>query len=343
LEFISSERRELSILDKADNFVNELIKSIAACMAAAIVLCAIHAGHLRADDDPKALQVIFPDRVNSIEFGEPLFLPIALINPSEADLLAPYLSRLRMDLRLIVTFAGESEGIAFNNSFGGGEFWPLRANSSATTVVLANIWLPHVIYNIKDGDEIELEMILRTKRMNLESNSVTSGTIKVSVHGNSLKVPRPKFLGMIGDLKPRSIYVGPNSVSLSPFISGVSPLAALTDIDAVDSWYNPNGNEIQMAKRLAVSDSALSRLIEVSILLAQARAKSNPNGWKECSEEMHKLLSSASALEYVFYVGELGRGIRWNPNSMSPSDTSAALKHARKVFPLCVDFLRESE
>lgn len=337
--FISNERKVLSILDKEDNFVNKLIKSIAMCTATAIVLCASPVKHLHADDDLRELHIVFPDRVNSIEFGEPLFLPLALINSSETDLVAPDLSNLMMDLRLIVTFAGKSEFIVFNNTMAHGQYGLLRANSSATTVVLANVWLPHVINSIKDGDSIELEMILRTENHGPESKYATSGTFEILVFGNSLKLPRQKFLSMIKHVESRPPPAAQNGSRLSPFFQGVSPLAELTSFDALDEWYNPNGNEIKMAKNLVVSDSALSRLVEVSILLARARAKSEPKAWKECSEDLHKLLKSAAALEYVFYVGELGRDIR--SDSMSPPSRSETLKYVRKLFPLCVDYLHD--
>ena len=106
-----------------------------------------------------ALELLVPPELPSVEFGEPIYVPLAIRNASNKGVIATSFRNAVPEFIYVVRTGSEwAECLGYGAQFGnGGDFQELPPNSVETTVLLINIWSPAVALKFRKTGEARID------------------------------------------------------------------------------------------------------------------------------------------------------------------------------------------
>ena len=216
------------------------------------------------------VQFLVPKRI-SLKFGEPLYVPMAIRNPTDQPVLVPCFEYHWP--RLIYTVrAGDARarGGYGGHITGGGEVRLLPAHSVETTVMLVNIWSPAVALEIKQTGSATIDFW--TDLFVEEPDATTALRISGSALTQAGEQQLLKLAASLAALKDGKEWVSNGAPNSTVFDNGVSPLSWFDPKTRhVGEWWDVDSEFYRDATSLVAADNRLSRMIRFSELIFDLR------------------------------------------------------------------------
>lgn len=276
------------------------------------------AGDEPTDRVPPVFELYLPEDLGTVAFGDPLFVPLALVNPDNQEHRGPSLSSHGPDLVVTIRAGDSSSKHHYNQGFGGGftELFPPR--SAQSTVLVLRPWTPLLSEALRKsgrgGIEFELGVRSDSPPWNRLGSLVEKSGFLVS--GSSITdAGMDRLMQISNEFVSRTYGSSANPVDEStlgsyplslPFSSGVTPLSLLDPLGHHHAERtDPSSEFFSTAESFVRENSGLDRMLKIHVLLHRFRNAATIAQWESVHGDFMPLLAQCAPWEYLYYVESL--------------------------------------
>lgn len=220
-----------------------------------------------------AISLIVPSEIPAVQFGDPIYVPLAVYNSTKEPQLAPLFRHYRPWFSYAVR-SGNETSVSDQYGKNGGESHTLPRRSVETTVLLVNIWAPGIAleflrtgearieftaYAAEPYKSLPLEAATTVKLRNADAPFDPESAFTIGGHKRVYDIAYRNFSPAFRDSPENSLSCG--DPSGTAFMRGQSPLNWLDfKEDNMDSWH-ADSKFYKDAKAMVQSESSLHRMM----------------------------------------------------------------------------------
>lgn len=301
-------------------------------LALAVCLFAPTADVTSVSASEPALRFYVPPVVDSLQIGDPIFLPVSIVNRSTSPVRAPTLMHHGADLRLEIACGDTAIAIQQNQGYSAGDAIQYDARTAEVTVLLVNCWTPAmtaaIIKNRQCTVSFTSRLLPKTScTLNFDSSSLNEKAyvrLKESAEADG----KQEYAGVapVSALGGRLVAKS-NTTPLTWLVKRSDPFGP-TRREAIDeAWIAEAANFVDKHVK---EDTKLLRFFEFDGLMLEASQQVDRDGWAELLPKLQSFLSKCSTDESFYYVTEIFAARR----KVQEQDRDAVEELLRRTFPL---------
>lgn len=286
------------------------------------------------DTESSSFQLYVPQDLGTVSFGDPLFVPVALFNSDKQEIRrerGPIFARVTVESGVVRYDSHYNLSLGYGDS----RIFPPKSVQSSTIVL--EPWAPLVseflrttgmgAIRIASGQNTTHARFWhddRPMRFTISGSSITQSGME---HLFSVREEILRRSGGKADAARKLLPLN------SPFAKDVTPLSWLDPHgEHREDWTDPSSQFFTTARSFVRENTALERMLAMSVLLQRFKDATTVARWKTVQQEFMPLLAQCTPWEYLYYVESLAGA---HQTSKIEGDEAESLsKSLASEFPL---------